>query len=193
MADLLFTNLWVGPLLCFALWLSDYELTVVVARLYKAQDKVVFQGSYELNPLTQRDVDALRWIGFRILFKPLYIASFVAVLGAIFKSTNGRASLYALGLGMFVLVQLAIHVRHFQSWYSFRRVIPTAKGRIEYPRGGMLRSSALQLVLFAVLFLVLYVVTGSLFILGGAAMCCVNAMIHYRLALKHDASQTKAA
>ena len=191
MADVLFTSLWVGPLLCFALWLSDYELTVIVARLYKAQDKVVFQGSYELNPHTQSDVDALRRIGFRILFKPLYMAILVALVGAIFKSGNARSGPYALVLGAFVLAQLAIHVRHFQNWYSFSQVIPASKGHLEYPRG--LRSSALQLVLFAALFVVLYVVTGSLFIFGGAVMCCVNAMIHYRLALKHDAAQSKVA
>ncbi|MBB6184630.1 hypothetical protein [Oleiagrimonas soli] len=83
MGDVLFTSLWVGPLLCFMLWLSDYQLTVVVARMYQAQDKVVFPGSYELNPLTQRDVDALRRIGFRILFKPACMAAFVAAVGVI--------------------------------------------------------------------------------------------------------------
>ncbi|MDE1965442.1 MAG: hypothetical protein KGJ50_12475 [Xanthomonadaceae bacterium] len=191
MADALFTSLWAGPLLVFALWLSDYEFTVIGAKLYKAQDKVVYQGSYELNPLTQRDVDASRRIGFRIIFKPLYIAIVVAVVGAFFRSSSGHSGPYALVLGAFVLAQLAIHFRHFQSWYLFKRVVPAAKGRIEYPRG--FRSSALQLVLFAVLFFVLYVVTGSLFILGGAVMCCVNAVIHYRLALKHDAYQSKLA
>lgn len=191
MADLLFTSLWAGPLLVFVLWLSDYEFTVIGAKLYKAQEKIVFQGSYELNPLTQKDVDALRRIGFRIMVKPLYIAITVAVVGELFRSRSGHSGPYPLVLGMFVLAQLAIHFRHFQSWYWFKCVVPAAKGRIEYPRG--FRSSALQLALFAVLFLFLYMVTDSLFILGGAIMCCVNAAIHYRLALKHDASLARIA
>ena len=191
MADVLFTNLWVGPFLCFALWFSDHQLTISGAKLYKAQDKVIFQGSYELNPRHQRDVDALHRFSFRVFLKLLCIAAVVAVVGMLLEPGNGRSSPYALVLGAFILVQLPVHFRHFQNLYQFRCVIPAAKGHIEYPRA--LRGLALQRVMFAILFLLLYLVTESFFILGGALMCLSNAAVYYRLALKHDATQLPVA
>lgn len=184
MIDVLFTSAWIGPAVCFALWLSDYQLTVIGAKLYKAQDKVLFGGSYELNPLTAPDVDALRRFGFRIVFKPICIAAFVGSVYMLTRPGDGPSGPYALVLGAFVLSQLAIHFRHARNLYFFRQVAPRAEGRIAYPRGW--RGSALELAAFTLLFLFLYLVTESPFILGGAVMCGVNAGIHYRLAVKHD-------
>jgi len=184
MSNVLFTSAWIGPAVCFALWLSDYQLTVIGAKLYKAQDTIRFRGSYELNPLTAPDVDALRRFGFRIAFKPIYIAAFVGSVLMLTRPGAGSSGPYAFVLGAFVLAQLAIHVRHARNLYFFRHVVPRAQGRIVYPRGWL--GSALELAAFTLLFLFLYLVTDSPFILGGAVMCSVNAGIHYRLAVKHD-------
>jgi hypothetical protein len=50
-----------------ALYVSDYLLTIASVRLYQAPDKVVFEGSYEITPLFQNDVNALRRISPRLL------------------------------------------------------------------------------------------------------------------------------
>ena len=50
MADLA----WVGATAWAALYCSDYYLTLACARLYAQQDKIKFEGSYELNPLRGR-------------------------------------------------------------------------------------------------------------------------------------------
>lgn len=71
-----------------------------------------------------------------------------------------------------VLVEATVHVRHVRNWYLFGRSVGLLKGRMEYPRGVILRNPALDIFLFSVLYTSLFLVTGSLFVLGGAVGCC---------------------
>ena len=50
-----------------ALFISDYVLTLACARLYRGQDKIVFEGSYEITSTDQADVDALRKVSPRFV------------------------------------------------------------------------------------------------------------------------------
>src|SRR5258708_24418110 len=42
------------------LYVSDYALTITCARLYGRQKTIVFEGSYEITPFFQRDINSLR-------------------------------------------------------------------------------------------------------------------------------------
>jgi hypothetical protein len=55
---------WPGLLLWAAVYSSDYAATILSARLYraKAKEHLVFEGSYEVTPYFQKDVDSLRWV-----------------------------------------------------------------------------------------------------------------------------------
>jgi len=68
MAGVFAESLWVGPVLWAGLYVSDYVLTIACARLYQAQNKIVFEGSYEITPMFQADVNALRRVSPRFLF-----------------------------------------------------------------------------------------------------------------------------
>ena len=58
---------WLGPAAWAALYVSDYFLTVACARLYGAQSTIAFEGSYEITPFFQADVNALRRISRRFV------------------------------------------------------------------------------------------------------------------------------
>jgi hypothetical protein len=62
-------HLWPVIAVWSLLYISDHTLTIWGARLRLrgANEKVVYEGSYELNPVFQRKVDALQWINFRFL------------------------------------------------------------------------------------------------------------------------------
>jgi hypothetical protein len=94
--------------------------------------------------------------------------------------------LYYFVFGMWVCLQLAIHVRHLRNLFLFRAAIGDGevRGRIEYPRSLMLRMSSLELLAFSGLFLLLFVFTQNWFTAGGAFACLLTALKHWRLAQK---------
>lgn len=191
-ANVLMRSTWIGALLCLVLRFTDRFLTVVRARLYRQQDKFVVEGSYEINPRSQKDVDALRIVspGFiRLLLLP------PATVLAVRFYAGSQASLlilYLFVLGFFLLAQLAIHLQHVNSLYSFKAAVPYWRGHIEYPRQVAVRGSAVWFVTFALLFVVVFVVTGSLFVLGGALGCATMAALHFRLSLRLSGGKATA-
>ncbi len=177
-----FSSVWLGPLLWMALYASDYFLTIACARMYQAQDKVVFEGSYEITPLFQADVNALRRLSPRFVVALLASTGYVAVVQRI---AGSMPWLYLSVLGAMVLTELTIHIRHFRNWFLFRNGTSLIQGRLAYPRGLMLRMSAFELLMFAGLYLILFLATGSLFVLGGAVATGVLSLGHYRFARRH--------
>jgi hypothetical protein len=187
-ADALVDSIWLGPLLWMGLYTSDYFLTIACARLYQAQNKIVFEGSYEITPLFQADVNALRMVSPRFVFSLLASTGYLILVRNIAGPSNGSFGFYPLVLGTMILTEATVHTRHLRNWYLFSRGIGLVKGRMEYPRGILLRSSALELIVFAGLYSGLFVVTESSFVLGGAIACVALSINHYLLARRHDAS-----
>jgi hypothetical protein len=69
MRDLFLLSPWPGTIAWAVIYISDYVLTITCARLYRRNlaSKIVFQGSFELNPIFQRDVDSLKIVSPRFL------------------------------------------------------------------------------------------------------------------------------
>jgi hypothetical protein len=190
MVDFLLESAWLGPSLWAGLYVSDYCLTIACARMYQAQDKVVFEGSYEITPIYQKDINALRRVSPRFLIALVLTTAYVVVVQ---RMSGVSPELYLGVLGAMLLAQATVHVRHLRNWFMFRHGTALMHGRLMYPRTFLLRMSAVELLLFAGLYLSLFLVTGSWFILGGAIASGVLAIGHYRLARRHDASLRKAA
>jgi len=169
--DLLLNNLWPGLVAWSILYCSDYGLTIASARLYQggARDKVALEGSYEITPYFQRDVDALRLVSPRFL--AALLLSLIWLTALWWVSTSSWPLMYSFGLGLVILGELAIHMRHFRNLLLFRAIIRTdeVRGRIEYSRGLILRMSSFEFLAFSGLFTVLFLFTRSAFVLGGAA------------------------
>ena len=187
MVEILVDSVWLGPLLWFALYTSDNVLTIVCARMYQAQDKIAFEGSYEITPLFQADVNALR------RWSPRFVVALLASTGYVVLVQQIAHSLYLAVLGGLLLVQVTVHTRHLRNWFQFKYGIPSIQGRLTYARSFMLRMSAFELLTFAALYLILFLTTGSPFILGGALGTGVLSLNNYRLARRHDAAVAAAA
>jgi len=180
-------SLWLGSLVWACLYISDYCLTIAGARLYQAQETIVFQGSYEITPIFQADVNALRRISPRFL--TILFASTLYLYGLSYVSAMWEMrEAYTTALGALVLLELTVHMRHLRNRYLFRHASGPdgIRGRVEYPRGLILRGSALEVLLFSALYAFLFVETGDLFVLGGALGCVVLAVNHYVLARRFE-------
>jgi hypothetical protein len=187
--NLLFQNFWIGLAVWVLLYISDYTFTIVCARLYQGgvRNKIAFEGSYEINPYFQRDIDSLRIVSPRFI---LVLVVTSLVLFVFWRLTPPSApSMYLFMLGMLIGPQLLVHTRHLRNLFLFRAAATDAvRGRIEYSREVGLRGSSVELLSFAAIFVVLFAFTESWFTVGGAISCLSIAIKHWRLAAKHVAA-----
>ncbi len=188
-------HLWPSIALWVAVYISDYAFTLACARMYQAgvRDILVFEGSFELTPFFQKDIDSLRTISPRFVLALLWGLAMLTALW--WLSNDVWPDAYLFALGALLLVQLAVHVRHVRNFVLFRKTLAGqgVRGRVEYARPLMLQLSALELFGFGVVFFVAFLATWSAFLLGGATACVVNAAKHLRLARKHTAAVGHAA
>src|SRR5215472_3835414 len=166
-------------------YISDYALTIRCARLYRQQETVIFEGSYDITPLFQKDVDSLRAVSPRFVFMLLLALSMLWFLW-ILNENSPAPELYQFMLGALIGVQLAVHIRHLRNLVLFRAINHSdwVRGRIEYGRMGMLRASSWECFAFFCFFLILFAFTRSWFVLGGAIGCFALFVKHRRLASK---------
>jgi hypothetical protein len=169
-------------------YVSDYVLTLKCARLYAAQQTIRFEGSYELTPYFQKDIDSLRVVSPRFLFALLLTLGMLGFLWLL-NEQSAAPFLWQFILGCLICVQLAVHTRHLRNLFLFRSINATnfAQGRIEYARGLLLRMSSWECFVFSGFFLVLFAFTQSWFILGGVVQCFVMGIKHRRLASRFQA------
>ncbi len=187
MPEFFVQNWWAGLSVWILLFVSDYTLTLVCARLYQkgVRDKIVFEGSYELTPYFQRDIDALRRVSPRFVWALVAMSVVLFVFWQVTRSLL-VPEMYFFLLGALISTQLALHTRHLRNLFLFRAAATDAvRGRIEYSRRVSLRASSIDMLTFSGLFLVVFVFTHSWFVLGGAFACGSVAAKHWRLANKH--------
>ena len=179
-----FSILWPGLMIWSLLYVSDYAFTIACARLYRSRvsEKLVFEGSFELNPVFQQDVDSLRLISPR--FIAMLLISGLLLAWVWFLASQSAREFYEFVLGFMILLESAIHVRHIRNLFMFRMFSESGcvRGRIEYSRPFILRTSSAELFAFSAVFLLLFAFTQSWFVLGGASSCALTAMKHRQLA-----------
>lgn len=183
MPNFLFEHAWPGMVVWGLLYISDYALTTVCARLYGRQETIVFEGSYEITPFYQRDIDSLRVVSPRFIFILLLTLGGLGFLWILNKSSPAP-ELWQFVLGVLVGAQLAVHMRHLRNLVLLRSINHTklVRGHIEYGRSVILRASSWECFAFSGFFLTLFAFTRSWFILGGALACFSLGVRHRRLA-----------
>ena len=196
MIDAFFVSPWPGILFWAALFVSDSNLTVTCARMYQAgvREHLVFEGSYELTPYHQADIDALRRFSPRFLFALVAASALLAGLWFLSVDDSFAPKVYETALGALILIQLTIHVRHVRNYFLFKAVLSGQGigGRMEYTRPTMLTHSSVELFSFAALYGLLCIPTASWFIFGGAVACVIVGTKHRQLAREHLASAAPA-
>jgi len=195
MLDRLFVdNVWIAIAVWAVVYSSDFVLTMVCARLYRAgaNRHVVFE-SYELTPYYQKDVARVRWISPRFLLMLALTCSAIGLLGYIAHAlaASGEVGawpvdLYRVALGALLLSEAAIHIRHFRNLYLFAalRRPGAAEGRVAYPMRLSYRTSSVEMAGFAALFLFAFGLTQNWFFLGGTLKCLALALSHWRLSFR---------
>ena len=195
MLDFFVDRLWPGIAAWTILYISDYALTIWCASLYKqhVSRTIAFDGSYELTPVYQRDVDALRLVSPRFVVALVTSDAVLALLWVLVRAS--LPLLYAFVLGAMLLLELTIHVRHVRNLSMFRDIAKggSIHGRIEYSRPMVLRMSAVELVAFSAMYFIIFLFTQSWFVLGGAAACVSTARKHFILARKSASPAQPAA
>ena len=167
-------------------YISDYYLTIYAAKGYREIGHFYFESGYELTPQYQKDINELRPISRRHVIL-LVVYSLVIMLAWWFTHlTEYFQEAYLIYLGMFLLIEAAVHMRHFRNISLIREVRRNGgvDGQISYKKTLTYRISANELYSFSFLYLLFSILTSSWFFLGGALMSFGTGLKHSRLARK---------
>jgi hypothetical protein len=183
--QILADHVWVPIALWVALYISDYQLTIASARLYVqgARQYSAVEGSYELNPIFEGDVDALRRFSPRFFVFLIVTSLFILLTWLASFQLEGLETpgLYFWALGLLFLMEAAIHIRHVRNLVAFRYAVrgEGMSGSLTRARWLVLRLSAVDLLSFAALYLFSWLVSSHSFFLGGACGCGLLAVRHW--------------
>lgn len=185
---------WFGMILWIILYISDYYLTVYSARGFKEIGHFQFEGSFELTPQYQKDIDALKPVSKRHIILLVLYSLVIAALWWVFVYRLALPRLYLLYLGMFILIEVAVHLRHLRNVFmiNLARKEGGVEGQIMYRKHFSYKISSFELYLFGALFLIASALTFSAFFFGGAIMCFGTGLKHSRLAKKAKANPSQA-
>jgi hypothetical protein len=180
------TNPLYGVVLWIILYTSDYYLTLYSARGFREIGHFQFEGSFELTPQYQKDIDNLRPVSRLHLILLVAYSGLILILWWITRLSAFLEWSYPLYLGMFLLLEVAVHLRHLRNIALIREIKRNGgvEGQVIYRKWFSYRISASELYLHATLFLLIAVLTYSLFFLGGAIMCYGMGFRHSRMAKK---------
>jgi len=172
-----------GMILWIILYISDYSLTIYSARGFREIGHFQFEGSFELTPQYQKDVDALKPVSKRHIILLALSSLLIVFIWWFTKRLLFFPWTYLLYLGMFLLGEVAVHLRNLSLIREIRKG-GGVEGQIFYKKWFSYRISASEFYLYSVLFLIMAVLTYSPFFLGGAIMCYGTGFKHSRLAKK---------
>ena len=196
MTSLFLNSMWAGIIVWAILYAGDYYLTIAGARLYRARvkDTIVFEGSYELTPFYQKDVNALKMISPRFIIVLVWVSLLLGVLWWLVAFDESTQSFYALLLGWIFLAEAAVFQRHLRNMVLFLSTfgVNGVRGRIEYPRSITLRLSAGEFFGFAGLYLFAFAPTWNWFLLGGAGGCLMIGTKHFLGSRSHKSQKVPA-
>jgi hypothetical protein len=182
--DLIFQKLWIILPIWLLLYLSDYYLTILGAYYYKTGgcEHIVFEGSYELTPQFQSDIDALRIFSPRFIFAVLTSSAIIVFFWYNLSECQEILPFFQFFCGGFILQEVAVVFRNFQTITQFRfaNKHQGISGQVRYERWLSYRLSAVELLCFAAVFLIVYLFTGSVSFLGGSILTASTGLRHLK-------------
>jgi len=180
------TSPWIGVTLWIILYTSDYYLTIHSARGFKEIGHFQFEESFELTPQYQSDINALKPVSKLHLTLLALYSLVLLVLWWVLVYLLGLPWAYLFYLGMFLLLEVAVHVRHLRNVFMINLVRKEGgiEGQILHRKYFSYRISSFEFYLYGALFLIASALTFSMFFFGGAVMCFGTAFKHGRLAKK---------
>ena len=173
-----------GMLTWAAVYLLDYARTLTGARLYQGAGRAVleFEGSYELTPQFQDDVNKLRPVSRRFILALILSEGLLLMFWGLSVRVLGLWQAYEGVLGVMLMLEAAIHLRHTRNIQLFRflqRHPAAVEGHVRYRRALILWNSVWDLVGMGVLLTLLALLLGSWFLGGGAVGVLALALRHF--------------
>lgn len=166
------------PLVAVGIWIvlyvSDYYLTLWGARLYHTRARAFVElGSYEMEPIFQKDIDGLRSVSPRFIRYLLLSSALLLLVWWMSLEWAHVPSFYVVTVGAYLLVELMVHMRHLRNIVLFRSLgVPgAAEGHLRYARWVTEQVHVVDLGAFAALFAICYVVSGEILFVGGVLGC----------------------
>jgi hypothetical protein len=185
---LFLSNIWFILILWIIVYSSDYYLTLYCATLYHNHLKayIVFEGSFELTPYFQQDVDSLRRVSPAFIRALILSLALIGLLWLLTIYLLPLPGLFSFAIGGLLLREAAVHLRHGRNLALMRltRTGGGLTGKVIYARWLLLKLSALELWAFAGLFLLIALAWASWFFVGGGVFCLVTGVQHWRLVSK---------
>lgn len=181
---------WPGVILWVILYVSDYYLTIYSARGFREIGHFQFEGSFELTPQYQKEIDALKPVSKLHITLLILYSLLIVFIWWFTRMLIYFPWTYLLYLGMFLCLEIGVHLRHLRNVSLIREVRRNGgvDGQISYRKWFTYRISASEFYTFSTLFLIISVLSYSTFFLGGAIMCLGTGFKHSRLARKAKAT-----
>lgn len=181
-------NVWLVTALWAIVYLSDYYLTITGSRLFRAHlgEHITYEGSYEITPAFQKDVDRLRIFSPAFLLRLLVSLLLLPLIWYLSLGLLGMPQFFLFAVGILFLREAVVHLRHVRiiSTALFSRDPSAMQGKISYSRWVNLKLSGVEILSFGLLYLLLAGALGSWFFLGGAVSCLVTGLSHWRMSQK---------
>lgn len=188
------TSPWPGVILWIILYISDYYLTIYSARGFREIGQFQFEV-FELTPQYQKEVAALKPVSKLHIALLIFYSLLIVLIWWLTKLLTYFFPLtYLLYLGMFLLLEVAVHFRHLRNVFLIREIKRNGgvDGQIFYRKWFSYRISAFDFYMFSALFLIFALLRYSPFFLGGAIMCFGTGLKHTRLAKKARSNPSPA-
>ncbi|MFX0090572.1 MAG: hypothetical protein ACFFBD_02320 [Candidatus Hodarchaeota archaeon] len=174
-----FFEILVWIVLIAVLMILDYALTVLGYRWYqKSFSQFISHENYELNPIWQKSIQEgreKRLFNIKHLFLVAMMSFLLLCLWTLVLITENQpitVNIFELCLGMLFFLPLSINLQHIANIVIFRFVhknrdknLLTGQVRLSY--GYSLMQSILSRLQILVLLLFCFLLTNSIFILGG--------------------------
>lgn len=182
--DLLVASPWMVALSWAILSIFDFSATMLFSRAYREflSATVQYERGVEMNPLFEKDVQQVKW------FSPRYIVLMLGVTLLIGFTGNWLPpKTFEMVAGTAILLVLVVDLRHIEnlSFVWFMKSDPEGfKGKIAQSYKLSQRRVAVSVFNTGVLYLIVFLLTGRVFFIGGALVSVLLAIRHFLLSRK---------
>jgi len=170
-------NVWFALVIGTIVFAAGFYLYFYAARLYHAGAKntIVLEGSYELMPMFQDIIAGRRLVNAKLAAALLVAPIAIAIVWEVCVRQYARPDIFAFLMGGLLLIEIAVGMRHLRNIVFFRHAQRAEgfRGKIEYSRRLIATQAFVELYSFAALYVLMFLVSGSWFFLGGALTCFV--------------------
>jgi hypothetical protein len=182
MLDVLVGSPWLVALLWGVFSLLDFVATMLYSKAYREflSKTITYEGGLEMNPTFEKDVSELRWFSPRYLISMLSVA-LLLILGGAWLPPAWFEALAGAAL-LLVLVTDFRHIENLSMVGMLRKHPESLQGRLQQSYALSQRRVSVGTLNTGLLLLIIALLTGRVFFLGGAFICGVYALRHYLLA-----------